>query len=189
MELRGRFLVEFETNPRLVRMLWCIGYLLLGYIIVSIYDHNQLSRQVLLRLQAEDGRLAGVPMQSTWETRLKEEEQLRTILLEHCWQARSERLASADAQTRIQEITSRNNLEKSRLTVSTPEVFELDAGQMWFLRVSISGRIHARNLPPLVHELEDESSRFTIEQLNFIDERGGGSLTMMVSACFRKIAS
>ncbi|MBO6702757.1 MAG: hypothetical protein JJ921_10470 [Pseudomonadales bacterium] len=180
---------EVEANPRLIRMMWCIGYLLMGYIIVAIHDQNQMSRQALLSLQAEGSRLSGVPLQSTWETRLEEEELTRSKLLTRCWGARSERLASADVQTRIQEITTNNHLEKSRLTVSKPEAYELEVGQMWFLRVSISGRLYGRDLPPLIRDLEDEEAPFVIERVSFVDARGGGSLSMMVSTCFKKIES
>lgn len=185
----GSFLEELAENQRLVWMIWGIGYLLVLYLIVGLYEYNQVLGDTYSRLEREAARMSGVQDEALWRERLDAEKELRDVLLGSCWSARSERLASADVQTRLQDITSENQLENSRLNMARAEVHELDPGVFWLIRANISGRIERGRVVPLVEALEAGDKHFVIEQLRYVHSKTGGSLDMTVAVCSREQAS
>lgn len=185
-EYSNAFKKELDENQRMVSMIWGIGYLVILYLIVGLYEYNQTLAQKFSRLEKEAARISGVHDVSLWRTRLETEQTLHDALLDGCWSARSERLASADVQTRLQDITSEHELENSRLNMAKAESHEFDQGTFWLIRGNVSGRIDRGRVAPLVEAIESNDDLFVIEQIRYVHSKTGGSLDMTVAVCSKE---
>lgn len=181
-----RFRMEIATNPRLKRMTWLILLIVLIYSFLGLHDINRKLRTDHQRLVAEVVRLQQMQDPSVWQARLYQEKELSVELGDLCLQALSEQLASADVQTKLQRITSKNEMENSRLTLSKPEVHSLDSGNVWYIRANISARVNIGNVPLVIRELETLESRFVVEQVRYVDASNGGKLDVTVGVCIKE---
>lgn len=185
-EYQQLLMEEISSNPRFRRMLWVIVYILFGYLMVTLYDANQVLRTQAAQLASEHGRTSELENPDLWKQRQISENQVREQLFNSCWQAPSAGIASADMQTVLQQLLVGFELTNSRLTLSEPEQYEMHDGLVWLIRAQIRGRINRANVPLLVSALENRDSFFGIDRLYFLENRSG-SLDMVVKACFREV--
>lgn len=179
--------LEFHANPRIRRLTWLIGYILVLYIVLALSDFNTSLRTESTAMQAEIARImrgsetTGV----VWHERLSQEESLQQQLIQSCWTAKDARLASADMQTELQKFYRNFDLKNSRLALSDPEALKLsEGGTAWVIRGDIKGRIKLNRLPSLVNALEHGKNRFFVQEVRFVRQRSAGTLDMLLSACF-----
>lgn len=181
---------EIVSNDRFRRMIWLIGYILICYLIVGVGELGESLDQEVEARRAELSRLSSTTGVSpdTWMTRLEAEQRTQNQLLEACWPARDQRLASADMQTMLQQITSVYSPKSSRLSLSEPERLSLETRDIWQIRAQLRGRMGLERIPSLINTIENSDTPLFVKRFLYIQQRGNNTLELTVEACFQGAA-
>lgn len=177
---------ELERNDRLRRMIWLIAYIVVLYVITFLHDANNLAAQRIDTLSQQLSRIGNTDEVEVWERRLAHESDVFETLKSGCWQAKTPELASADMQTVISQLAGAYSLEAVRLDLAEPEYRLLSGTNSWLIRAQLSAKADSGVVPLLVNALESSQSFFAIERLRFIQRRGG-SLDLLLAACFLEV--
>lgn len=178
---------ELLSNLRLRRMVWLIGLILVCYVILGLHEFNVSLGERSIAMQSEISRIMrGAEVSSEeWWGRLEDEKRVQDHLIRSCWVAKDSRLASADMQTTLQQLSTAYDLKNSKLSLSNPEDLQLDeARNAWLIRAQVRGRIPQPRLPSLVNALENSETRFFVSEMRFVEQRKSGTLDLTLSACF-----
>ncbi len=187
--LQPKLQQEIQSNARMVPMLWLIVYLAMGYLVLGMYDTNQVLRASTQQLSGELARANAVAGASVWQRRFEREEQSAHSLIEKCWVAPNKGIASADMQTVLQQVAANHRLENVRLTMAVPEEHEVSGRTAWFIRAQVRARANKGNVPPMVFALEEPAAFFAVERVRYVAGRGAGTLDLTVAACVLEEAS
>ena len=177
--------IEMRDNPRMPRMIKITGVIVALYLVLGVADQREKLEIVADRLAGEQAKLAGAAFEDSWNDRLEHEKQAFAQLAAKCWDAPSAGIASADMQTVLQRLSTNFDLQRLRLSVSVPELHDLEHGKFWPIRAQLQARVERNVLPVLVDAMEKAPKQFTIENLNFVDNRGS-NLNVVLASCFRQ---
>lgn len=181
----GLFRDEVAGNLMLQRMLWVIACLLMLYGLSALqYAVDELADDAK-RLHAELSRVSGTGEEEVWISRLKWERNLQEQLLRGCWSAGDSKIASAEMQTFLQQLSSKRLLRNSRLQLAEPEEIVGGGESVWVVRGQLRGRMDKRVLPGILEELESNENPLVVEQLLYQDSKGAGLVDLTAAACFR----
>jgi hypothetical protein len=181
--MRVALMAELESNRRLIRLLWATFYILAMYIFAGLNDKNESLAIVLAQMERQASRSVDVDDLQRWAERLVTEEETQSVLVKGCWSAPSARLASADMQTLLQQLTGTYLIKNVRLTLSPPLTQQIAGREAWEIRAQIVGKATPSKLLSFVNALDKPSSYFGIERLLFSEKRNG-LLNLMLYACF-----
>lgn len=174
---------EIRVNSRLVRLIWLVGYLVALYAIVALHDESNRLRETTAVLIKRTERVLAAGEVETWDVRYRHELMVSEQLLAYCWSSSSAELASADMQTVLQRLALDNEIGKVRLVIGEPETEKFDDKSVWLIRAQLQGRSERENLPFFVKALEKSGEFFSIEGVTYFEQRGG-SMTLLLQACF-----
>jgi len=181
--MRDALMAELESNRRLVRLLGAIFCILAMYIVAGLNDKNENLAISLAQMQSQASRSVDADDLQRWAERLATEEETQSVLVKGCWTAPSARLASADMQTLLQQLTGTYSIDNVRLTLSPPLAHKIGRREAWEIRAQIVGKATSSNLLSFVDALDKPSSYFAVERLLFSENRNG-LLNLMLYACF-----
>ena len=178
------FSEEVESNQRLHRMAWIIGLLLSGYLYFSVYDASARQVERLESLFVQSERITNIGSLELWQSRAAQQEVLQRELRTYCWSANSPQLASADIQTTLQRIINRYEIDYSRLTVASPEIWD---DSLWRIRAQLRGKLDSgSHYLALLNDLEDLKRFIAVERVSLTSTGRGETIDMLVSVCFSR---
>ena len=180
-EAVARFREEVLANRRMVRMLWLVVYLTLGYGIVGFLDLFDEKGAEIARLTERLAAVGSIEAKATWDTRVEAQQVTQSEFKTHCWPAANEGLASADLQTDIQAMISLYELSNTRLNVSSPEFAD---AQTWRIRAELTGKVGDENLIPLLNDIENSGPHLWLERASIVFSNRGNTLDFLIAACF-----